>query len=38
MALDERTLFTEKAETRLGRYECPKCRRTGEYSIRWVRD
>ena len=37
MALDERTLFTEKAETRLGRYQCPKCRRTGEYSIRWVR-
>jgi len=37
MALDERALFTEKAETRSGRYQCPKCRRTGEYSIRWVR-
>src|SRR5437899_2877970 len=37
MALDERTLFTEKPETRPGRYQCPKCRRTGEYSIRWVR-
>src|SRR4026208_407189 len=37
MAIDERTLFTEKPETRLGRYQCPKCRRTGEYSIRWVR-
>src|SRR5213596_3344209 len=37
MALDERTLFTERPETRAGRYQCPKCRRTNEYSIRWVR-
>jgi hypothetical protein len=37
MALDERAFFTERPETRQGRYQCPKCRRTGEYSIRWVR-
>ena len=37
MPLDERTLFTDKQETRQGRYSCPKCRRTGDYSIRWVR-
>ena len=37
MALDERAFFTEKQETRPGRYQCPKCRRTGEYPIRWVR-
>ena len=37
MALDERAFFTEKSETRQGRYQCPKCRRTGEFSIRWVR-
>src|ERR687890_1906736 len=37
MALDERAFFNEKPETRTGRYQCPKCRRTGEYSIRWVR-
>src|SRR6185436_16881460 len=37
MALDERALFTEKPETRARRYQCPKCRRTNEYSIRWVR-
>ena len=37
MALDERAFFTDKAETRSGRYTCPKCRRTGDYSIRWVR-
>ena len=37
MALDERALFTEKPETRAGRYQCPRCRRTAEYRIRWVR-
>jgi hypothetical protein len=37
MALDERALFTEKSETRPGRYQCPRCRRTAEYRIRWVR-
>jgi hypothetical protein len=37
MALDERALFTEKPETRRGWYQCPKCLRTGEYSIWWVR-
>ena len=37
MAFDERAFFTEKSENRPGRYQCPKCRRTNEYSIRWVR-
>jgi len=37
MSLDERAFFTERPETRQGRYQCPKCRRTGDYSIRWVR-
>src|SRR5689334_24220212 len=37
MALDERAFFTEKFETRTGRYQCPKCRRTADYAIRWVR-
>ena len=37
MALDERAFFNEKSETRQGRYACPKCRRTADYSIRWVR-
>ena len=37
MALDERNLFTDKPETRPARYTCPKCRRTNEYSVRWVR-
>jgi hypothetical protein len=37
MALDERTLFNERHETRPGRFQCPKCRRTSDYTIRWVR-
>ena len=37
MPLDERSLFSDKHETRPGRFQCPKCRRTGEYTIRWVR-
>ena len=37
MALDERAFFNEKPETRQGRYQCPKCRRTNDYSIRWLR-
>ena len=37
MALDERAFFNEKPESRPGRYQCPKCRRTNDYSIRWVR-
>ena len=37
MALDERAFFTDKPETKQGRYTCPKCRRAGDYSIRWVR-
>jgi hypothetical protein len=37
MALDERAFFNEKPENRPGRYQCPKCRRTGDYNIRWVR-
>jgi hypothetical protein len=37
MSLDERAFFSEKPETRQGRYQCPKCRRTADYSIRWVR-
>jgi hypothetical protein len=37
MAFDERAFFTEKPETRQGRYQCPKCRRPADYSVRWVR-
>ena len=37
MSLDERAFFNDKPETRQGSYQCPKCRRTSDYSVRWVR-
>jgi hypothetical protein len=37
MAFDERAFFTEKPEMRTGSYQCPRCKRTGDYSIKWVR-
>ncbi len=37
MALDERAFFTEKPETRPAKHACPRCRRTNDYSVRWVR-
>jgi len=37
MALDERAFFNERPETRPARYQCPRCRRTGEFSVGWVR-
>jgi DNA-directed RNA polymerase subunit RPC12/RpoP len=35
--VDERQFFTEKPEQRSARYQCPRCRRTNDYSLRWVR-
>src|SRR6188508_3175980 len=35
--VDERQFFTEKPEQRPSRLQCPKCRRTNDYSIRWLR-
>jgi hypothetical protein len=35
--MNERAFFTEKPETRPGRYQCPRCKRTSEYAVRWVR-
>ena len=37
MALDERAFFTEKPEMRTGSYQCPRCKRTSDYSVKWVR-
>ena len=37
MSLDERAFFTDRQEMRTGKYACPKCRRTNDYSVRWVR-
>jgi hypothetical protein len=35
--MDERAFFTEKPESRPAKYGCPRCRRTNEYTVRWVR-
>lgn len=35
--VDERQFFTERPEQRVARYQCRHCRRTNEYSIRWMR-
>jgi transcription elongation factor Elf1 len=37
VALDERAFFNEKPEQRSGRFTCPRCRRTNDYQVRWVR-
>ena len=37
MGFDERAFFTQKPEMRPGKFQCPKCRRTGDYSVRWMR-
>ena len=36
-SVDERQFFTEKPEDRPATYQCPQCRRTNEYSVRWIR-
>jgi hypothetical protein len=37
VALDERSFFSDRNETRPAKYACPRCNRTNEYSVRWVR-
>jgi hypothetical protein len=35
--MDESNFFTDKPEPRPGRYQCPRCNRTNDYQVRWVR-
>lgn len=35
--MDERQFFTEKPEQRPAQYQCPRCRRTNDYLVRWIR-
>lgn len=35
--MDERQFFTEKPEQRPARLQCPRCRRTSDFTIRWIR-
>jgi DNA-directed RNA polymerase subunit RPC12/RpoP len=35
--MDERHFFTDRPEPRTGRYQCPRCHRSNDYQVRWVR-
>jgi hypothetical protein len=35
--MDERQFFAERPEQRPARLQCPRCRRTSDYAIRWMR-
>src|SRR5258705_11714873 len=35
--MDERQFFTENPEQRPASFQCPRCRRTNDYTIRWLR-
>ena len=35
--VDERQFFTEKPEQRPANFQCPRCRRTSSFTIRWLR-
>lgn len=37
MSLDEKAFFNERAENRPAKYPCPRCKRTNEYSVRYIR-
>ncbi len=37
VSLDERAFFNERPEQRPGQFACPRCRRSHEYPVRWVR-
>ena len=37
MSLDEKAFFNERPEQRPAKYPCPRCKRTNEYSVRYVR-
>ena len=35
--MDERDFYTEKQEIKRATYNCPKCRQSSEFEIRWLR-
>jgi DNA-directed RNA polymerase subunit RPC12/RpoP len=37
VSLDEKAFFNERPEQRPAKYPCPRCKRTNEYSVRYVR-
>src|SRR5205085_11526003 len=37
MAMDERDFYTERPESKLVEYTCPRCKRSNQYQVRWMR-
>jgi transcription elongation factor Elf1 len=37
MALDERAFFNDVPQTKQAKFQCPRCRGMGDFSIRWTR-
>jgi hypothetical protein len=35
--MEERDFFTERPETRPVEYTCPRCKRSNQYQVRWLR-
>src|SRR6267378_3429506 len=35
--MDERDFYTERPESKPVEYTCPRCKRTNQYQIRWMR-
>ena len=37
VAMDERDFYTERPESKPAEYVCPRCKRSNQYQVRWVR-
>ena len=37
IAMDERDFYTERPESKSVEYPCPRCKRSNQYQVRWMR-
>src|SRR5438552_8542531 len=37
VAMDERDFYTERPESKSVEYTCPRCKRSNQYQVRWIR-
>ena len=37
VAMDERDFYTERPESKTVEYTCPRCKRSNQYQVRWIR-
>ena len=35
--MDERDFYTERPESKAAEYTCPRCKRSNQYQVRWMR-